>query len=144
MAKPPFGRSRRTTNGLPGSSNPISRSHAVDGILVRNALLSTLRGTTIHPYVSSFLACGTIPSLVVVGYSTEEVRTTIYSNGRLHVESTTEMLEDVEEDLMARSFLFANPVSYRDGVGAATQAFRAMLAKVPPNENEVPPVKGNP
>jgi hypothetical protein len=42
------------------------------------------------------------------------------------------MLEEVEEDLMARSFLFANPISYRDGVGAATQAIRAMLAKVDP------------
>lgn len=46
--------------------------------------------------------------------------------------TTVDMLDEVEEDLMARSFLFANPISYRDGVGAATQAIRAMLAKVDP------------
>ena len=45
------------------------------------------------------------------------------------MESAADKLDEVEEDLMARSFLFANPISYRDGVGAATQAIRAMFAK---------------
>jgi hypothetical protein len=53
------------------------------------------------------------------------------------VESALELLDDVEEDLMARSFLFVDPISYRDGVGAATQAMRAMLVKIAPIETEV-------
>jgi hypothetical protein len=53
------------------------------------------------------------------------------------VESTVQMLDDVEEELMARSFLFTNPLSYRDGVGAATQAIRAMLLKIGPDQSEV-------
>ena len=48
------------------------------------------------------------------------------------METTVDMLDEVEDDLMARSFLFANPISYQDGVGAATQAIRAMLAKGDP------------
>jgi hypothetical protein len=44
------------------------------------------------------------------------------------MDSTQDVLEGVEEELIARSFLFTDPVSYRDGVGAATKAFRAMLA----------------
>ena len=43
------------------------------------------------------------------------------------VDTTLEMLKGVEEELIARSFLFSDPVSYREGVGAATQAVRAML-----------------
>lgn len=54
------------------------------------------------------------------------------------MESTVRMLDDAEEELMARSFLFADPLSYRDGVGAATQAFRAMLANVRLIESEAP------
>jgi len=46
------------------------------------------------------------------------------------LDATLEMLDDVEEELMARSFLFTHPVSYRDGVGATTEAVRTMLAKV--------------
>lgn len=57
------------------------------------------------------------------------------------MESTVETLDDVEEDLMARSFLFANPLSYRDGVGAATQAFRVMLAKLRPVERVGPKIE---
>ena len=65
-----------------------------------------------------------------MGYSTQEVRTTILFEREARVGTTVDMLDEVEDDLMARSFLFANPISYRDGVGAATQAIRAMLAKV--------------
>lgn len=46
------------------------------------------------------------------------------------MDSTLKMLEGVEEELMTRSFLFTDPVSYRDGVGAATKAVRALLTKV--------------
>lgn len=42
------------------------------------------------------------------------------------MDTTPELLDDVEEELMARSFLFTHPISYRDGVAAATQAVRAM------------------
>lgn len=45
------------------------------------------------------------------------------------MESTLELLEDIEEELNARSFLFVDPSSYRDGVEAATRAFRDMLLK---------------
>lgn len=48
------------------------------------------------------------------------------------MDSTLEMLDGVEEELMARSFLFVDPVSYRDGVEATTQAVRAMLVRVDP------------
>jgi hypothetical protein len=41
------------------------------------------------------------------------------------------MLDGIEEELMARSFLFTDPVSYRDGVGAATEAVRVMLTGRP-------------
>jgi len=37
-------------------------------------------------------------------------------------------LDDVEEELNGRAFLFDHPISYRDGVGAATEAIRVMLA----------------
>ena len=47
------------------------------------------------------------------------------------MESTLEMLDGVEEELLARSFLFTDPVSYRDGVGAATEAVRSMLTRLP-------------
>jgi hypothetical protein len=40
------------------------------------------------------------------------------------------MLDGVEEELLSRSFLFVDPISYRDGVGAATEAMRVMLKKV--------------
>jgi len=38
-------------------------------------------------------------------------------------------LDAVEEDLMTRAFLFTDPISYRDGVEAATEAVRVMLTK---------------
>lgn len=44
---------------------------------------------------------------------------------------TLKLLDSVEEELMTRSFLFTDPVSYRDGVGAATKAVRALLTKAP-------------
>ena len=48
------------------------------------------------------------------------------------LDTTLQMLDGVEEELMARSFLFVDPVSYRDGVEATTQAVRAMLVRVNP------------
>lgn len=47
------------------------------------------------------------------------------------MESSLEVLDGIEEELMARSFLFTDPVSYRDGVGAATEAVRVMLTVRP-------------
>ena len=46
------------------------------------------------------------------------------------MESTLEMLDGIEEELMARSFLFTDPVSYRDGVGATAEAVRAMMTSL--------------
>jgi hypothetical protein len=48
------------------------------------------------------------------------------------VENTLELLEGIEEELNARSFLFVDPISYRDGVEAATRAVRDMLVKTTP------------
>ena len=44
------------------------------------------------------------------------------------MKSALELLDDVEEELNGRAFLFDHPISYRDGVGAATEAIRVMLA----------------
>lgn len=46
------------------------------------------------------------------------------------MESTLEVLDGIEEELMARSFLFTDPVSYRDGVGATTDAVRGMVTRL--------------
>ena len=40
------------------------------------------------------------------------------------------MLDGIEEELIARSFLFTDPVSYRDGVGATAEAVRAMVTNL--------------
>jgi hypothetical protein len=80
-------------------------------------------------YISSFLAAGTFRPLVR-GVLDPRGQNRHLFEWEARVGSTVEMLDEVEEDLMARSFLFANPISYRDGVGAATQAIRAMLVKV--------------
>lgn len=40
-----------------------------------------------------------------------------------------EMLEELEDDLMARAFLYDRPDAYREGVEAAITAIRAMLAR---------------
>ena len=45
------------------------------------------------------------------------------------MESMIERLEDVEDDLMTRAFLYDFPTSYREGVEAALTAVRAVLAK---------------
>lgn len=52
------------------------------------------------------------------------------------MEATLDLLDDVEEELLARSFLFGDPVSYRDGVEAATQAVRLILEKTPPEARQ--------
>ena len=46
------------------------------------------------------------------------------------MESTLELLEGVEDELMSRSFLFNDPVSYREGVGATAKAIRVMLTRI--------------
>jgi hypothetical protein len=45
------------------------------------------------------------------------------------MESLLERLEDVEDDLMTRAFLYDAPVAYREGVEATLIAVRAALAK---------------
>ena len=40
-----------------------------------------------------------------------------------------EKLEDVEDDLMTRAFLYDFPTAYREGVEAALTAVRIILAK---------------
>ena len=46
------------------------------------------------------------------------------------MEAILERLEDVEEDLMSRAFLYDFPVAYRDGVEAAIEAVRVVLGRV--------------
>lgn len=46
------------------------------------------------------------------------------------MESTLEVLEEVEDDLMARSFLYDDPGVYREAVEAALVAVRAAIAEV--------------
>lgn len=45
------------------------------------------------------------------------------------MEAIFERLEDVEDDLMSRAFLYDFPVAYRDGVEAALVAVKAVLAR---------------
>ncbi len=45
------------------------------------------------------------------------------------MEAILERLEDVEDDLMARAFLYDFPVSYREGVEAALLAIRGVIAR---------------
>lgn len=44
------------------------------------------------------------------------------------VEVREEILEHIEDDLMARAFLYEHPSTYCQGVEAALSAIRAMLA----------------
>ena len=46
------------------------------------------------------------------------------------MEVILERLEDVEDDLMSRAFLYEFPVAYREGVEAALEAVRAVLGRV--------------
>lgn len=52
---------------------------------------------------------------------------------------TSEILEDLESDLMTRAFLYAHPSSYREGVEAAILALRAAIAR---SEREEPVAAG--
>ena len=45
------------------------------------------------------------------------------------MEALMERLEDVEDDLMSRAFLYDVPIAYRDGVEAALAAVRAVLGR---------------
>ena len=45
------------------------------------------------------------------------------------MEMVLDRLEDVEEDLMTRAFLYDFPTAYREGVEAALTAVRVVLAK---------------
>lgn len=44
------------------------------------------------------------------------------------MDDTLEILEDLEDDLLARAFLFDHPTAYREGVEATLEALRAILA----------------
>lgn len=46
------------------------------------------------------------------------------------MEAILERLEDVEDDLMSRAFLYDFPVAYREGVEAALTAVRAVVGRV--------------
>lgn len=41
--------------------------------------------------------------------------------------TTIERLEDLEEDLLSRAFLFEHPAAYREAVELALRAVRTML-----------------
>jgi hypothetical protein len=43
--------------------------------------------------------------------------------------TTLDMLEDAEGDLLSRAFLYNHPVSFREGVEASMEAVRALLAR---------------
>jgi hypothetical protein len=45
------------------------------------------------------------------------------------MEMLLERLEDVEDDLMTRAFLYDFPIAYREGVEAALTAVKAVLAR---------------
>jgi hypothetical protein len=45
------------------------------------------------------------------------------------MEMLIERLEDVEDDLMTRAFLYDFPTAYREGVEAALTAVKAVLAR---------------
>lgn len=45
------------------------------------------------------------------------------------METILERIEDVEDDLMSRAFLYDVPTAYREGVEAALIAVRAVVAK---------------
>ena len=45
------------------------------------------------------------------------------------MEAIFERLEDVEDDLMSRAFLYDFPIAYREGVEAALTAVRVVLGR---------------
>jgi len=49
--------------------------------------------------------------------------------GDFPMDQTLELLDDVEEDLISRAFLYENANSFREGVEASLEAVRAMLAR---------------
>ena len=51
------------------------------------------------------------------------------------MDAVLDRLDAVEEDLMTRAFLFTDPISYRDGVEAATEAVRVMLKRTDRTED---------
>jgi hypothetical protein len=48
----------------------------------------------------------------------------------MKVELMLEHLEELEEELMVRSFLYQHPASFREGVEASFHAVRAVLGKL--------------
>jgi hypothetical protein len=46
------------------------------------------------------------------------------------MEATLEILEELEDDLSARAFLYDDPATFREGVEAAMTAVRAMLPRI--------------
>jgi len=89
-------------------------------------LIQTYTAYVDHP---SFLA-EEIPPPLVVGLNTEEATNREPELGRHRLDPTLELLNGMEEELMARSFLFTDPISYRDGVGATTEAVRTMVTRL--------------
>jgi hypothetical protein len=77
-----------------------------------------------------FPRCGFRHLPVAVGLHPEEAPKHRSLVGRFGLESALELLDGIEEEMMARSFLFTDPISYRDGVGATTEAVRAMVTRL--------------
>jgi hypothetical protein len=46
------------------------------------------------------------------------------------MDTTLEIFDDAEEDLMARSFLYVHPASFREGVEATMEAVKILLARM--------------
>lgn len=46
------------------------------------------------------------------------------------MEAMIERIEEMEEELLARSFLYEHPAAFREGVEAAMEAARVVLAKL--------------
>lgn len=44
------------------------------------------------------------------------------------MDTTLETLDEAEDDLMGRAFLYMHPASFREGVEASMEAVRAMLS----------------
>ena len=45
------------------------------------------------------------------------------------MKTTLDILEDAEDDLLSRAFLYNHPVSFREGVEASMEAVRVLLSK---------------
>jgi hypothetical protein len=73
------------------------------------------------------LAKATPSGVAFAERSAKNVRATI---GDEAMDTTLEILDDAEEDLMARSFLYVHPGSFREGVEATMEAVKVLLARM--------------